>query len=51
MTREGDRDTMMGYSLPVICLEDFVLEGERVIEFLSDICFSQYPTREYLERK
>ena len=38
-------------TLPVICVDDFVLEGERVMEFLADICFSHLTIREYIERK
>jgi hypothetical protein len=46
-----DGDRLMGYTLPIICLEDSVLERETVMEFLGDVCFGRLPLKEYLERK
>ena len=38
-------DKLMGYTLPIICLEDVILEKEMVVEFLADICLGHLHIR------
>ena len=42
---DEEMDKLMGYTLPIICLEDIILEKEMVVEFLADICLGHMHIR------